>query len=135
MAFGLPRWRLIRRAASPIVPRMSQHLFIERRQAARKKPLLSGRAIFMLILISVTALGAFRLWIGNPEDALCDGACEREHDLRMLITGFFLMFAGIIAAGGLIGLGLGWLRRRHRSDGLDALIADAGKDADEPPTP
>lgn len=112
-----------------IVPPMTQHIFIERRQAKRNKPLLTGRAIFMLVLISVAALAAFRLWIGNPEDALCEGACDQAYDLRILITGFFMMFAIIIAAGGVLGLIIGFLRRRHRSDGLDALIADAGKEA------
>ncbi|WCL54217.1 hypothetical protein [Gimibacter soli] len=107
---------------------MSQHIFIERRQAKRNKPLLTGRTIFMLVLVSIAALAAFRLWIGNPEDALCEGACDQSHDLRILITGFFMMFAIIIAAGGVLGLIIGFLRRRHRSDGLDALIADAGKE-------
>jgi len=115
---------------------MSHNIFIERRQASRRKPLLSGRAIFMLVLISAAALGAFRLWIGNPDDALCDGTCDRSYELRVLITGFFLMFAGIIAAGGVIGLLVGYMRRRGRSSGLDALIADAAKDIDtEEPKP
>lgn len=93
---------------------MSENPFIQKRQRSRRKAtfLLGTRNIIGLVVISLVAYAAFRLWVGNPNDALCEGECESLYSLFGWVLGFFLMIAGVAAAGAVLGLVIAFFRSR-----------------------
>lgn len=95
---------------------MSENPFIQKRQRSRRKAtfLLNTRNIIGLVVLSLVAFAAFKLWVGNPNDVLCEGECESLYSLFTWVLGFFIMFAGVIAAGAALGLIIAFLRGRTR---------------------
>ena len=123
---------------------MSENPFIQKRQRSRRKAtfLLGTRNIVGLVVLSLVAYAAFRLWVGNPADTLCDGECESIYSLFTMVLGFFLMFAGVIAAGAAIGLLVAFIRRRRGAgeSAFSRMQAKAAEDKsppheDQPGTP
>lgn len=95
---------------------MSEHIFMKKRQR-RRKAATSGfttKHIIMLVLLSLVAYVAFRLWVGNPMASLCGDDCESMYSLLGYVLGFFLLFAGIVFAGATVGV-LVALVRKHRA--------------------
>ncbi|WP_417449960.1 hypothetical protein [Kordiimonas sp.] len=110
---------------------MSENPFIKKRQRSRRKAtfLLGTRNVIGLIVLSLVAYAAFRLWVGNPADSMCDGECESLYSLLTWVLGFVIMFACVIGAGAVIGLLVGALRRRshNRKDTFARLHAESGE--------
>ncbi len=103
--------------AQPHSAAMSENPFIQKRQRSRRKAtfLLGTRNIIGLVVLSGVAFAAFRLWVGDPTDALCEGECESLYSLFSWVLGFFIMFAAVVAAGGVLGLIVAFIRSRTRS--------------------
>ena len=101
---------------------MSEHLLIKKRQKRRRSAVLnlSTKNILSLVLLSLAAYGGFRLWVGNPTEALCGDNCESMYSLLGWVLGFFLLFAAIIAAGAVVGILVALIRRsrRHNNAGF-----------------
>ncbi len=95
---------------------MSEHIFMKKRQRRRKAATASftTKHIIMLVLLSLVAYVAFRLWVGNPMASLCGDDCEDMYSLLGYVLGFFLLFAGIVTAGAAGGV-LVALIRKHRA--------------------
>jgi hypothetical protein len=111
---------------------MSESHFIHKRQRerARKTRGVTTKHILGLVLLSLAAFAAFKLWVGNPVDALCEGECESVHSLFTWVFAFFLMFGGIIAAGAVVGLLVAGLKRL-RGPGESAFFTDPENDSPE----
>jgi len=114
---------------------MSENPFIQKRQRSRRKAtfLLGTRNIIGLIVLSLVAFAAFRLWVGNPNDVLCEGECESLYSLFGWVLGFFLMIAGVAAAGAILGLLIAFIRSRtgNRESAFTRFQADSHADGQE----
>ncbi|WP_262692157.1 hypothetical protein [Kordiimonas aestuarii] len=116
---------------------MSDNPFIKKRQRSRRKAtfLLGTRNIIGLVVLSLVAYAAFRLWVGNPADTMCDGECESMYSLFASVLGFFMMFAAVITAGAVIGLVVALMRRTAGSgeSTFARMHRDAESREDHPP--
>lgn len=93
---------------------MSEHLLLKKRQKQRKRSALNltVRNILGLVLLSLLTYAGFRIWVGNPTEALCGDNCESMYSLMAWVLAFAMIFGAIIAAGAVIGVIVALLRRR-----------------------
>lgn len=82
---------------------MSENQYIKKRQRLRNKPFVTTKAILLLIALSAFIYLGFYSEYGSVNDSACEGDCESLYSIWTLVLAFILMFAGIIAAGALVG--------------------------------
>ncbi|WP_374762802.1 hypothetical protein [Yunchengibacter salinarum] len=110
---------------------MSDNRFIDKRRKKRGASGLAIRAkhILMLILVSLVAYGAFRYWVGRPQDSLCDGPCDPAMDPTLAVGAFFAMLIGVALIGAGLGLVLALIRRSRPTGGLSSYLAPPNEPA------
>jgi len=114
---------------------MSDNQYIKKQQRSRRKLFLTTRHIFLIMLLSAIIYGGFYFEYGMIDDGTCDGVCESTHSLWTWVLGFFIIFAVVIAAGGLVGGLVAFLKWSRRNDGtLSTLTGDTPPAADKDQT-
>ena len=109
---------------------MSENIHIKRRQKQRDKAFLTTRNIITLIVLSLAVFIGFRVWVGNPSQAICGDDCSSYLSLTGWVLGFFMMIGGVVIAGGIVGILLALLRRSRRDQGFEAMMNEEFKDKD-----
>ncbi|RMB02813.1 hypothetical protein [Eilatimonas milleporae] len=99
-------------------------IFLQRRRRSRNKPFVTLRGVIGLIAVSVAAMLAFRVWVGNPDAGYCGTDCEGMHSLFAWVLGFAMIFVAVIGAGALAGIALSLLQRRRGTDPFSNLISE-----------
>ncbi len=102
---------------------MSDNQYIKKQQRVRARGLLTTRNIFSLIFLSVIIYAGFYFEYGDIGDSSCEGACENTHSYGAMILGFLMIFLGVIAAGGIVGAFIAFLKwsRGQQSDALSTF--------------
>ncbi len=94
---------------------MTEKRFINKRRRQRHKSFLTTRNLLMLILLSVTAYGAFALYVGDPGASTCvGGSCQSEYSIAAWVIAFAVLLGAMAVGGIVVGSIIAFARRGNR---------------------